>query len=207
MSLKLPLFGRVILWFFLNLVLLGVGAWVFVSSELKLEPLLGTLARDRIQPIADSLLGELRARQRSEWNVTLERFGDAYGIQFIIADAEGRVIAGSNRELPEAVRGRFAREAAGPMQEPGPPEQREREGRGEFRGREGGDPVGRLGPGGRRRNAGLPPQFVRTRNPDRYWFLLQAGPPWAGDRRPMRLLMASETWSANGLFFDARPWI
>lgn len=214
MKLQLPLYGRVLGWFFLNLALLAVAIWAVFRTEFKLEPLLGSMARERVMPVAESLMGELRERPRGDWGKILERFGEAYGIGFLLVDETGQSIAGESVALPEAVKERLRQPGGGapenPMREgggrPGGPAEERWEGPGH--GREAGGTPGRPpGMGGRRRNAGVAPQFLRSRSPDRYWFILHVGPPGGMDRRPLRLLMVSNSISANGLFFDPKPWV
>lgn len=214
MKLKVPLYGRVLVWFFLNLALLAAAIWGVFNAEFKIEPLLGSMARERVMPVAESLLGELRERPRADWTKILERFGGAYGIRFLLVDDAGQSVAGEPIQLPEAVLERMRQPGPGAQENlgreagvrPGAGGDDRWEGPGPGPGHDSPGAAGRpFGMAGRRRNAGIPPQFVRSRSPDRYWFILHVGPPLTMDRRPMRLLMVSDSISANGLFFDPKP--
>jgi len=201
MTLRLPLFGKILGWFFLNLVLLALIAGWVVRSEFRLEALINGAGGERFQRVADTLLGELRERPRNTWDRTLERFSTTYQVQFAIVDERGEVVAGAALTLPEEIKSRV-RIGRGP----GRPEGARNNGpqREEFRGA---PPEGFRGPPPdleRRPAGGLPRTLLQTRNPDHFWVLFPAPQLEFG---PRRLVAQAETLSAGGLLVDYRPWL
>lgn len=199
MTLRLPLFGKILGWFFLNLLLLALIAGWVVRSEFRLEALINGAGGERFQRVADTLLGELRERPRNTWDRTLERFSATYQVQFAIVDERGEVVAGAALTLPEEIKSRV-RVGRGP----GRPEGARGNGpqREEFRGA---PPEGFRGPPPdieRRPAGGLPRSLLQTHGPDRFWVLFPAPQLEFG---PRRLVAQAETLSAGGLLVDYRP--
>ena len=213
MTLRLPLLGKILGWFFLNLVLLALVAGWLLRSEFRLEALINGAGGERFQRVADSLLGELRERPRADWTRILQRYGGTYDVQFVLADERGETVAGNPLlNLPEEVRSRL-RLGRGPMRPDGP--RGPRPGIDEFRGPPPGELRGpapgepRLGPppNGDRRPAGslaLSRTLIHTRDPERFWVLFTAPQLENG---PRRLVAVSESLSAGGLLVDYRPWL
>lgn len=199
MTLRLPLFGKILGWFFLNLLLLALIAGWVVRSEFRLEALINGAGGERFQRVADTLLGELRERPRNTWDRTLERFSTTYQVQFAVVDERGEVVAGAALTLPEEIKSRV-RIGRGP----GRPEGARGNGpqREEFRGA---PPEGFRGPPPdieRRAAGGLPRTLLQTHDPDRFWVLFPAPQLEFG---PRRLVAQAETLSAGGLLVDFRP--
>lgn len=198
MTWRFPLYTRFLVWFALNLLLLAAIIGVLLRTEFRVESILSTLAADRVQPVADVILAELRTRPRTEWNAVLGRFEEAYGIRFSLLDERNQLMAGAPLSLPESVSRRLP--GPGPRGGPeGPPP--------DFG--PGGDP-GRRG-GGRRPGAGPPAVFFRTQDPSGYWAVIRTTieTPERGERgRPGfgRLVVFSESLSGGGLFIDFTPW-
>ena len=206
MNLRLPLFVRILGWFFLNLALLAVGFWLLLRSEFRLEPLIAGIAGERAQRTADALLAELRERPAAEWDAALTRQGEVYGVQFLVVREDGQRVAGPELTLPGEVAARL-RPRGGPARgetarpEPPPGGGRGPEGPERFR------PPGEL----RRRAPNEVRAFLHTSAPSRYWLIFDAplsgGPGGGPERRMTRLLIVSDTLGAGGLFFDFRPWL
>ena len=97
MRLRFPLYAKILLWFFLNLVVLGGAFLLLVRAQFHygLDWLLAAGAGERIQAISDVIVSELNDRPRSEWDAVLKRFDDAYQIQFLIFRADGGQLAGA----------------------------------------------------------------------------------------------------------------
>jgi two-component system, OmpR family, sensor histidine kinase CpxA len=224
MSIRFPLYARILLWFFLNLVLLTVAFFVLVRGQFRfgLDWMLAA-ADPRIQAVTDVMVAELNDRPRTNWNALLKRFDDAYRIQFLVFRADGTQLAGEPVPLPPEVRIRLG-EGRGPgrmrpmLTEPGaeiPPA--EGQGRGRLlRERPGfGPPPGRSPrpdflPGPFAPLRGPYPKFlVRTDNPTRYWLIVRPpiNDPDRPSARPLALVAVSRSLSAGGLLFDLKPWI
>ena len=84
MRLRLPLYGRVLAWSGLNLLFLALLLWVLAGASLPMESLLSGLAGERVQRIADVLLGDLGTRPRAEWDEAMQRAAEVYGVQFML---------------------------------------------------------------------------------------------------------------------------
>lgn len=78
MTLRLPLFGRILIWLLLNLLILGIAFGVFLWTELGGDSLLGRVAGDRSMAAANALMAELRDRPVTEWEKAMARFEEAY---------------------------------------------------------------------------------------------------------------------------------
>lgn len=215
MKLGLPLYARFLGWFGLNLVLLGGVFWVLVRSEFRADALMAGLVGDRVQPVAEVVFGELRSRPREEWDGVLGRFGDGYGVQFVLLNERGERAAGAVVDLPEEIRQRGRSPRGGPGRRDGPPRLGEMagpprmgEGPEAGRGPEGPGPDGGRRPEGWRPEFGGARIFLRAGSPPAYWMLVRAPMGTFEPGRPPlgRLVIRSTTFSAGGLFFDFTPW-
>jgi two-component system sensor histidine kinase CpxA len=225
MTLRFPLYAKILLWFFLNLLCLGGAFLLLVRAQFHygLDWLLAAGAGERIQALSDVIVSDLNDRPRSEWSTVLKRFDDAYQIQFLIFRADGSQLAGASNSMPPEIRMRLG-EGRGPLgfrprsndpaldgqppekpgQDAGPPD---RPGLGPpWRGEVRPD----FAPGPATQARGLHPKFiVRTENPSRYWLVVRA-PIHDPDRArggPLLLVALSRSMSAGGLFFDYKPWV
>ena len=218
-NLKLPLSAKILGWFFLNLVLLGVVAWVLLRSELRPDALISILAGERSTRFAETVMRELQTTERREWNSVLDRFSEINGVAIVLIRDDGGLVAGPLMEIPKAIQDRVR-----PLQTPRGPEGGFRPGPDRGPGPEGGrgpedrpssDEEGPRGPrrpvsqGGPPRGGPQPRLFVHTADPDRYWMIFGMAIPDPVGRRmvPARLALISESFSAGGLFFDPKPWI
>ncbi|MFZ9855971.1 MAG: sensor histidine kinase [Limisphaerales bacterium] len=206
MNWRFPLYARFLIWFGLNLLLLAAVLVALVRTEFRIESLLSTLAADRVQPVADVIVSELRSRPQEQWSGILKRFEEAYGARFSLLDDRNDLLAGAPVTLPEVVRNRLpGMPSRGGMEfNPGPPPNP-------------GDPPDGPGPerrGGLRRpgggqRPGAAPLFFRTREPAGYWAVIRAPitPPESGRPSMGRLVVFSQSLSAGGLFLDPTPWL
>jgi two-component system, OmpR family, sensor histidine kinase CpxA len=234
MKVRFPLYARILLWFFLNLLLLAAGSYVFfrIQYHVGLDSLLAGQAGERITWLSDVVAHEFADAAPDEHTRILQKLSDTYGLRFYLFRPDGVQIAGETVTLPAKVSARLAEFGPRPGPRgagieplpPGAPED-DRERRGPPRdgpdgaGPEGPPPVleggARPGPdaaGGSPRRARQAPKFMeRTTNPVRYWVGIRLAPlrdparPAGG--APPWLLAVSETLSGGGLFFDVRPWL
>jgi len=203
MNLRFPLYAKILLWFFLNLLLLGMVMYGFFCFQfhIGLSSLLAGQAGSRVDAVSSVIEAELRETPRINWDAVLERFSSAYeGVEFFVFRPNGIQSAGAPVELPPQVRQRFPGSRALAI----PPPRQEPEAR-PWRQR----PKWAADPGWEPNPRQPRPKFmVRTENPVRYWvgIRLPAGkrglPP--GDSE--LLLAVSNTLSGGGLFFDVGPW-
>jgi two-component system sensor histidine kinase CpxA len=186
--------------------------------------MLATGADARIQAVSDIIVAELNDRPQTNWNTVLNRFDDAYRIQFLVFRADGTQLAGKPASLPPEIRKRLG-EGRGPIRmrpptgEPGVESPlAEGPGRGRSPGERSGfgPPPGRGGPrpdflpGTFAQARGpFPKSVVRTFDPTRYWLIVRApiNDPDRPRTRPLALVAVSHTLSAGGLLFDFKPWL
>jgi len=227
MKLRFPLYAKILLWFFLNLALLGGASLLLIRAQFHygFDWLLAAGAGERIQAISDVIASELNDQPRPEWDAILKRFNAAYGVEFLIFRADGSQMAGESHPLPPEVRLRLGEGRIPPgirppperpmLQAPLPPEESTRgpalpdsPGLAPPPWREGPQPEFPPGPIVKPRGP-LPKFMVRTSHPTLYWLVVRAPiqdpePQRAG---PLVLVALSRSLSAGGLFFDFKPWL
>lgn len=210
MRTRVPLYAKILAWFFLNLVLLSaVFAFLFNAQfSLNLDWLFASGARDRFEAVRDLIIGELNTAAPDEWHHVLNRYNNAYHVKFALFDDAGRPLMGDFAELPNDVKGRltwwteFGR-FRGPPRPPG--ENRPSE----STSNPPPPPSGR-GPDGRPRGWRPPLRgLVRTLNPTSYWLLTSARIEnlQAGDPMRVALIAQADSLSSGGLIFDYKPWL
>lgn len=191
MRLPFPLYTKIVLWFFLNLLCLVAVLYGALRMQFRLgmESLLSGRAGARVQSVCQSIAAELGVSSGEDWDPVLQRFSDAYRVQFAVFRPEATQVAGPPVSLPIVVRNRIltlprrtdiaaataGTDTFGPMLE-----------------------------------AGLIPKFmVRTSRPDFYWVGTKLPVLEPGRRLPSSMIILA--WSASvrggGLFFDPTPWI
>lgn len=208
MTLRLPLFGRILAWLLLNLLILAAVSGVFVWTELGGESFLGRIAGERSQAAANALMAELRERPIPEWDRAMARFEEAYPVRVMLLREDGTRFLGFRTEVPSEVLSRLRQMGTAPGFEdrrPGPPPGMPPEDRFDPA------PMGTPGPPpprpGLRPPAGGPKAFLRAGTPARYW-LIQGNPiRGPGLPRGLRMAIVSETLSAGGLFFELKSWL
>lgn len=206
MKTRFPLYAKILLWFFLNLVILGGTFYALFRIQFHVGPelLLTGRAGERLQAVARVITGELDARPRSEWNEILKRFSDAYRVQFLIYRNEGPQLAGEPVPLPASVYEKLTGKAAprrgsGPV--PVPPESEP----------PGDPPTAREVRSSRATTLpSRPPFIIRTDAPKTYWLGLRVPVSYRMGERTFRsatLLAISESLRAGGLLVDFGLWI
>ncbi len=233
MKSRFPLWLKILVWFFLNVVFLVAVFAIMASAQFHFgwDALISGPAGDHIQDVTRLLVTEVSVHPRNEWNDVLKSAGEEHGVKFYLFHFGPGVmdqLAGEPIDLPAEVRARIQdRGTPNPQPFPGPnggPGLDDNGGPMFAPGRQGGPPPrmggpgapgGFNGPGGRRggRGGGGPPQSL-VHAAGRYWVVAHVNPPFrqqlaAGTMIPMpaAVVMASETLSAGGLFFDPMPWL
>ena len=202
-KIRFPLFAKILLWFFLNLLVLAVVGYVVFKLQFRVgfDSLLLGQAGARVQAVSEVIAAELDGRPIAEWNAILRRFSEAYRVNFSLFRNDGSQAAGVPVTPPDEVRARLLERGPGG----------------------GGGGGGRRGPpAGRGPNRGAdavastevmasphPKFMVRTENPVRYWVGVRILSPEHETRGPwtMTLLAESPTLGGGGLFFDLWPWM
>ena len=94
MPTRFPLLARILVWFFLNLAMLAVVLVLLLRAEFRLDALIAGRGGERVQQLADLLVGELRDCPRDEWDAILQRFGESYGIRLLLFAPGEEQVAG-----------------------------------------------------------------------------------------------------------------
>jgi len=221
---RFPLYAKILTWFFLNIIVLGVVGWLIVRAHVKtgVDSFLSGFVTQRVEPLGREIIAELSQASKDDWGEILKKRSEKHGVTFCVTLEGERGLFGNLEELPDELRRRLPK---------GPP----RGGRG------GGGPSGgpprrpfNDGPTGEENSGGQdgPPDgsgairdtrpgpltgpypihqrfLVRTTGPEYYWVGLQTRFTSTDSEggSPGALFMRSETFSGGGLFFDYKPWI
>lgn len=228
---RLPLYSQILLWFFVNLAVVGLGLVLLMRAQLNLglDSLLGGNTGERLMALGRAVGGEVRGLPRDRWDGVLERLGTAYGVGLSLRGPGGEPIAGFRDPLPPRVAEVIRRRMPGPPAPPLPPVG--------GAGQPGRPPPFRPEEGPMRRppfDAGPPPRDAARREPGKaapeprvplgpvarpLFFMRDGEPPkyWAGvpivlgvDHRAGGgglLVVASPSLAAGGLFFEPGPWV
>ena len=191
---RLPLYGKILVWFFLNLVIVAaVFALLFNAQfNFNLDWFFFTGARERMEAVRDLIVGELESTAPDEWPAVMKRYGDAHRVRFALFDDDANPLVGDTTELPAEVRLRIVERpifpgAIRPAVTPAPP------------------------PSEQRRRWPRPPlrALMRTSDPTQYWLLTSArlDNMLAGDPMRVVLVARSPSLSAGGLIFNPKPWL
>lgn len=218
-SVRFPLYTKILGWFFLNLLVLGVAAVIALFFQFRFGPelLVAGAAGDRLNALSGVVREEIHAHPRPEWDAILDRFSSAYQVHLVLHRNDGSFVAGNRITLPPEVMQRLSE---------GRPEGRGPEVRGPSGGRRGppppgGDPLREFPEAGppperRDRDRDRPPSgrpgvrfVVRTVDPTRYWIGLAIPVPERGEGRgsPGTLILMSNSVQAGGLLMDIKRWI
>jgi two-component system, OmpR family, sensor histidine kinase CpxA len=210
MKIRFPLYAKILAWSLANLLILVViFFWLF---QLHLPPglksALTAWVGERLQAVSELISADLRATTKGQGNSVLQRYSQAYNIQFYLFTPAGKQVAGESVELPVVVV-RELETVARPTLGPG-----QGLGLGRGRGAGGGGPwwqhtsdlVRSHGPLHLRMQQHF---FVRSLQPKRYWagvFLPPAGPEHMTEG-PIILVAMSDSLAGGGLFVDYTPWL
>lgn len=191
LGVRFPLFSKIMLWFFLNLILLAVVFLLIFGLSFRFEPwspLFGGTG-NRIEAVSRIISSEIDGKTRDERDEILQRYSEAYKVDFFLFNSKGMQIAGKEVILPEPVLADVARpEGFGP----------------DERNFNAARPPGGLPPPG-------PPRSVsiKSTDPTLYWLVIRTVTFDETVNAPIRsrLIVRSDSYFGYGLFFDPRPWI
>jgi two-component system sensor histidine kinase CpxA len=110
MNVRFPLYAKILLWFFLNLLLLAAGSYVCfrLQFHVGLDSLLAGQAGERITRLSDVIAHEFGEAAPSERTRILQKFSDSYGLRFFLFRPDGVQVAGETVILPAKVSARLA---------------------------------------------------------------------------------------------------
>ena len=103
---RLNLFSKILLWVFINLLVLGVVLFFIFNLQFNFSPnspLLGA-ANERIEVIAEMIATESNRKIKSERDEILQRYSDDYGITFTLFAKRANNWAVKNLELPTQIK-------------------------------------------------------------------------------------------------------
>ncbi len=195
MKFRLSLFARIMLWFFLNLAVIGGVLFALFNLQFRLEPgspLLGG-ANDRIENIARAITDDIRDKSYEQREAILQQYSQIYRLEFSVYSNEGEKLAGKESVLPAEVLQRIKARPPGPGI---PPEEAP------FGGP---SPNNRLPP----RPRPFPVSTMKTSNPTRYWAVVRIPVYQSGTSDPVRaaLTASSDSITGHGIFFNPKPWL
>lgn len=199
---RFTLFVKIQLWFFLNLIILSVVLLTFFNLQFRLDPTapLSGQAPNRIETVGELISQEVKGLTHEERSRVLQRYSQAYRVEFYLFTNDGNQLAGETVTLPSEVMNHLKRgEPGGPRQPPGNPPPSE---------------IWQPDPPPDPPPPGPPPPLkhpifkVKTFNPTRYWVGVRIPVLEKEDLPLLRstLIAVSDSMSGNGLFFDPIPW-
>ena len=187
-KLRFSLFTKIMLWFFLNILLLA--AIFFILFNFRFAPqspfFRGTAYR--IETVTRQITDETSEKTRAERDEVLRKYGELNNVEFFLFDNRGAQLGGREIGLPKIVFNDITR----PETPPQPPNERM-------------NPSNPNEPPRR----GAPPTtfYLKTDDPSLYWYGMWTMTFESGSREPTRtrLLAASDSFLGHGLFFDPIP--
>ena len=105
MRLRLSIFSKILLWFFLNMALLAFVFVIFFQIQFHVPPdsmLAGSTPR-KAGSLHRLLRYELASTPRSQWNELLDRYGREFTVDLLLFSPSGLKLAGRDIPLPEKV--------------------------------------------------------------------------------------------------------
>ena len=189
--LRLPLYLKILLWFGVNLLVLALLVFGFLSMQFRmsLDWMLSGEAGERVSAIGDSITDELSQLPEKEWPAALQHHGAQYGVTFALFSSGGTQVMGTHVQVPAEVLPKLI-DKRSPSDRPPPRRQ----------------PPSAA----RKRPTDAPPKprfMLRAGDPAHYWAGVHLDLTQQSDHLPLTLLMVSNTITGGGLFFDLWPWL
>jgi two-component system sensor histidine kinase CpxA len=190
---RLSLLTKIMLWFFLNLILLAIALWLVFSFSFRFDASFFSGISNKMDSISRVITEEVNGKTRAEIDEILKRYTDTYEVEFFLFDNRGEQLGGREISLPTEVLNEILYPESGPKAP--------------------GNSYGKDGPPALNR----PPRpgrsmlsiFVKTTDPTLYWSGARTMISEPGNPEPVRvrILAVSDSVSGNGLFFDPTPWL
>lgn len=203
------LFAKILLWFFLNLALVGAVLGVFFAfqSQVDLHSLLGRQAYDRMRIAGRLIAHELDRTPMERWPEVLTRHGEIHGVGLVLAHKDSGWLASREMDIPTVVMKRVKKALQRKYKPPGPgPPQWDHGAQGRGDGPNPPEWMEKKQKKMRRHAHYKGPRLIfRTENPSRYW--AGVGIRLARSFEPGMLLAVSDSITGDGFFFDPAPWL
>jgi len=198
---RFPLFARLLLWFFLNLLVLVAGLLLMVRVQFGSlnNWLLPQSSRDQIQAMTATLIDNLAHTPREFWGDKLTALSEAYKMDFAIFDSRGNWMEGAKLQPPDDVHNAmmFAQRNRPPPPPPGP-------------GAESpiASPEFESPPGGPPPPARVP-EFPKSvlHSGEAYWLLVRLPPEPLQLDAPLTLLGRTPKLGVSPLLVNPKPWV
>ena len=200
LGVRFSLFTRIIIWFFLNLLVLGLILFVFFSYSFRFRPnsVFSNFFTGNVENVTRQIGIEIDDKTRAERDAILTSYAEKYkGVEFFLFDNKGNQLGGREIQLPAQISEQMIREDFLPPNQPPNPELLDNP---------------KL-PASPTRNSPPPPppisRYMRTNSPTLYWFGARTMTFEKGGNEPQRtrLLAVSDSFYGYGLFFNPIPWL
>lgn len=211
---RLPLYARILLWFLLNITIIGAALALVMRAQLRhgLDSFIGSFIASKLQAEGERMYQQLTTTPVSQWGELIREVETRHGVEAALLRGPSEHLTGTKLTLPESVQNdlilRNARGGPRPdgNRPPPPPPPPRLEGPPEF-----GDGPPR---GERAADDLVPSQYgkmlARAGDPERYWAVIMVPPPrgaMPGPRQPLTYVIAAGTIFTRGLLFDPKPWL
>jgi two-component system, OmpR family, sensor histidine kinase CpxA len=190
---RFPLSAKILLWFFLNVLLLVAVFFVVFRAQFRFG--LDWMLSDRIDATDDAIISDLVNEPRADWDATLQHYAESVGnkVRFLAYAGDTAQLAGPPGVLPEEVRSQIENRRRPP---------RERMPDDDL-------PRPENSPPGPPPAMPIPPRrFIHTTGPSQYW-VIKRTMTRSADKRPTPLILiaVSDSFTGGGLFFEMGPWL
>ncbi len=181
----LPIYGKVLAWLALNVLMLAVLVLGFLQMQfrLSLDWMLAGPAGERIEAFSAQLQKKLAGLPEESWPVALQDFDREYQATFALFSSDGHQVMGAPLKVPQELQSRLE-DRRSPGEKPPPPRAK------------------------RPDNAPPRPRFLqRAGDPARYWAITHVDLVKGPERLPLTLVIVSDSITGSGLFLDLWPWL
>ncbi len=213
MKTRFPLFARLLLWFFLNVLVVLAALFLTLRFQFgsQFKSFLPDTSRSQTQAMTEVLIHDLATTPKAQWDQSLSQLSAAYHMDFAIYDKAGLHVAGAPMNPPEeAVSTILMTLALGrPDRQPERPEDLDQPP--DFpppppRPQPEGMPPPRGGPG--HMMPEFPQRVIRSENPETFWLLvlLPLDRFHNTDLQPMMLVGKTGKLGESPLLFNPNPW-
>ena len=206
MKARLPIYAKILFWFFINLAVLGTAGWFVLRGKLRFSIFSESSVTERVAQVTDRLVKELPLQPGPQWTVITNKFSVQHDVVFYCYDDMGRLLAGPQKAIPPEIHSRISRRGpegrpvdrpgAGPGRPPrddGPPPDDERPP---------GGPLPRL----LGRPAPVSRFVAETSDPHTYWVGIRVEALRDGVE-PGYIVVSSTSPTGNGLYLDVKPFV
>lgn len=102
----LPLYAKILFWFFMNLALLGVFAYYMITGlfGLNLEEIQRGVVATPMRTVADVIGRDLNTHPPEQWDHVLEKYRDSCELTFTLFGPNDRHIAGTKAIIPDELK-------------------------------------------------------------------------------------------------------